>query len=133
MKLWSRDEKQPLRQIRRGCFALYTARTFQNIKIPGCFSVTGDFLNIQVYCDVFPTEHSFARRERIQILFCILKRHCKACKMLIVSCVGNRVPVNPLEIFDFISGPVSYFPLFLIAACAAARRAIGTRNGEQET
>ena len=28
----------------------------------------------------------------------------------------------------------SYFPCFsMIAACAAARRAIGTRNGEQDT
>ena len=48
-------------------------------------------------------------------------------------CGSNKVPGHPLEIFDFGSGSGSYFLPSFIAACAAARRAIGTRNGEQET
>ena len=48
-------------------------------------------------------------------------------------CASNKVPGHPLEIFDFGSGSGSYFLPSLIAAWAAARRAMGTRNGEQET
>ena len=42
-------------------------------------------------------------------------------------CASNKVPGHPLEIFDFGSGSGSYFLPCVIAACAAARRAIGTR------
>ena len=48
-------------------------------------------------------------------------------------CASNKVPWHSLEIFDFASGSGSYFLPSLIAAWAAARRAIGTRYGEQDT
>ena len=56
--------------------------------------------------------------------------------LLFMYCIMNRIILQikkapSCEEAFFYFKNISY--LFLIAACAAAKRAIGTRNGEQDT
>ena len=59
--------------------------------------------------------------------------------MLEVVCAGlimqkcDRIAEGDYHIADFQAISGSDFPYCLIAAWAAARRAMGTRNGEQDT
>ena len=68
-------------------------------------------LDIEIYLNILELIHATAGGEGVQILFRILSCHRK----------GSELLVN------------AQFPHPLIAACAADRRAIGTRKGEQET
>ena len=68
-------------------------------------------LDIKIYPNIRPLMDSAFGAETIHIRFCIFTGHNEGSELL----VG-----------DFI------LP-YLIAACAAARRAMGTRKGEQET
>ena len=68
-------------------------------------------LDIEIYRDILEFIHATAGREGVQVLFRILSSHSE----------GSELPVN------------AQFPHSLIAAWAAARRAMGTRKGEQET
>ena len=68
-------------------------------------------LDIEIYLDILKLIHAATGGEGVQVLFCILSCHSK----------GSELLVN------------AQFPHSLIAACAAASRAMGTRKGEQET
>ena len=68
-------------------------------------------LDKEIYLDILELIHATSGREGVQVLFRILNCHSK----------GSELPVN------------AQIPQSLIAACAAARRAMGTRKGEQET
>ena len=68
-------------------------------------------LDIEIYLDVLEFIDATAGGEGVKILFRILSGHGEGSELL----VNAQIP-HPL-----------------IAACAADRRAIGTRKGEQET
>lgn len=68
-------------------------------------------LDIEIYLDILELIHATAGGEGVEVLFRILSGHSK----------GSELLVN------------AQFPHSLIAACAAARRAMGTRKGEQDT
>ena len=68
-------------------------------------------LDIEIYLDILEFIHATASGEGVEVLFRILSGHSK----------GSELSVN------------AQIPHPLIAACAAARRAMGTRKGEQET
>ena len=68
-------------------------------------------LDIEIYLDILELIHATAGGEGVKILFRILSGHSE----------GSELSVN------------AQIPHPLIAACAADRRAIGTRKGEQET
>ena len=68
-------------------------------------------LDIEIYLDVLEFIDATAGGEGVKILFRILSGHGEGSELL----VNAQIP-HPL-----------------IAACAAARRAMGTRKGEQET
>ena len=88
-------------------------RTAESKKLPDYISVIGEsVLDIKPYSNVVPVIHTALGREGIHIFLCIVNRQCK---------------------FSELQEVVAYFLPSLIAACAAARRAIGTRKGEQDT
>ena len=68
-------------------------------------------LDIEIYLDILELIHATAGGEGVKILFRILSGHSE----------GSELSVN------------AQIPHPLIAACAAASLAIGTRKGEQET
>jgi hypothetical protein len=68
-------------------------------------------LDIEIYLDILEFIHATAGGEGVKILFRILSCHSE----------GSELSVN------------AQIPHPLIAAWAAARRAMGTRKGEQET
>ncbi len=68
-------------------------------------------LDIEIYRDILEFIHATADGEGVKILFRILSCHCKSSELLVNA----------------------QFPHSLIAACAAARRAMGTRKGLQDT
>ena len=67
--------------------------------------------DIEIYRDILEFILATAGGEGVEILFRILSGHSE----------GSELPVN------------AQFPQPLIAACAAASLAMGTRKGEQET
>ena len=79
-------------------------------KTPHRFLDEEFILNIEFYFNISPASYTLCRGYGIDIFLCVLDRQCK---------------LSELE--------VAYFLPSAIAACAAARRAIGTRKGEQET
>ena len=68
-------------------------------------------LDIEIYLNILELIHATTGGEGVEVLFRILSGHSK----------GSELSVN------------AQIPHPLIAACAAARRAMGTRKGEQET
>ena len=68
-------------------------------------------LDIEIYRDVLELIHATAGGEGVKVLFRILSGHSE----------GSELSVN------------AQIPHPLMAACAAARRAMGTRKGLQET
>ena len=72
------------------------------------------YLDEDINLYIFPLMHSAFRRVSIKMGFCVF------------LCKRKTADIG-------ISNRASYYFLSLIAACAAARRAIGTRKGEQET
>ena len=68
-------------------------------------------LDIEIYRDILEFIHATAGGNGVKVLFRILSCHCE----------GSELLVN------------AQFPHSLMAACAAARRAMGTRKGLQET
>ena len=84
-------------------------RKRKNAPVPKNRGING--LDIEIYLDVLEFIHATAGGEGVKVLFRILSCHSEA----------SELAVN------------AQFPHSLIAACAAARRAMGTRKGEQET
>ena len=80
-------------------------------KAPSSEELGAWMLDIEIYLDILELIHATAGGEGVQVLFRILSGHSK----------GPELLVN------------AQFPHPLIAACAADRRAMGTRKGEQET
>ena len=68
-------------------------------------------LDIKIYPNIRPLMDSAFGAEAVHVRFCIFTGHNKGSELLVADLI---LP-------------------YLIAACAAARRAIGTRKGEQET
>ena len=91
-------------------FLFYNSKKGASIEIETPVFILDKDINLYI----FPLMHSAFRRISVKVGFCVFLRKSKTAD------IG-------------ISNRAIYYFLSLIAACAAARRAMGTRKGLQET